>query len=423
MNNFIEFLYSRFLLSDGVSIDTRTIEPDNLFFGLRGPNFNGSQYAAKALESGASYAVVDDPEFAGDSRTIMVDNSLKALQDLAVFHRSRYKRVVLGLTGSNGKTTTKELLTRVLSKNFIVHSTSGNYNNHIGVPLTILDIYPQVEIAIIEMGANHVGEIKDLCDIANPTHGLITNIGKAHTEGFGGIDGVLRGKSELFDHLRKNHGQVFINSMDMRLSNMSKRFDSPVIYPNEDVRFLSADPFIQYEMNGSVYKTNLIGQYNFENIASAISMARYFNVPDDTVNQAIASYEPDNLRAQIINKNGVRIVLDAYNANPDSMAKSLESFKQLKGEKIAVLGVMNEIENPEKEHEAIGKLLDQHKIRSLLLGGYMKYAANKSADAIWFETREELETYLQQRDFKNMNVLLKASRSVKLESLVDVITK
>ena len=207
MDNFIEFLYSRFLLSDGVSVDTRTLKAENLYFGLNGPNFNGSEYAEEALKLGASYAVIADPKYATDDRIILVKDSLKALHNLAVFHRSKYKRVLLGLTGSNGKTTTKELLNRALKKDFIVHNTAGNYNNHIGVPLTILHLYPQVEIAIVEMGANHVGEIRDLCSIANPNFGLITNIGKAHTDGFGGIEGVLRGKSELYDHLQKNEGK------------------------------------------------------------------------------------------------------------------------------------------------------------------------------------------------------------------------
>lgn len=423
MSKFIEFLYSKFLLSDGVSIDTRTIEKGNLFFGLNGPNFKGSQYAEKALEMGASYAVVDDPELpTKNDKIIYTEDALKALQDLAIFHRSKFRGSVLAITGSNGKTTTKELTREVLAKKYIVHATEGNYNNHIGVPLTILHLYPQVEIAIIEMGANHVGEIMMLCELANPTHGLITNIGKAHTESFGGIEGVLRGKSELFDYLNKNDGQVFINYQDERLQNMAKRFRNAVKFPSEDIEITSGMSFLSYSDEGKAITTQLVGDYNFGNVAAAISVGRFFGVANEEITTAIEDYVPDNGRSQILEKGKLKIILDAYNANPDSMKVALMNLAKLEGEKLAILGGMNELSESENEHAEIGKLVRSLELPAVFIGEKMLVAKQKSPKSKWVESKEEVPELVGNIDAGNLTILLKASRSEKLETIVDKLT-
>ncbi|MEQ8906270.1 UDP-N-acetylmuramoyl-tripeptide--D-alanyl-D-alanine ligase [Ekhidna sp.] len=416
MGDFIEFLYSRFLLSDGVSIDTRTIKKDNLFFAISGPNFNANEFAKEALEKGAAYAVVDDKKFATDERIILAQDSLKALQNLAVFHRDRFKRPVIGITGSNGKTTTKELISRVLSEKYVVHATKGNYNNHIGVPLTLLHIHPQVEIAIIEMGANHVGEIAQLCDLAKPTHGLITNIGRAHTETFGGIEGVIRGKSELFDFLRKNQGMPFINMGDSVLSNMAKRFESPVRYPQKDFKLMASMPFVHVSLNGSEKETQVIGRYNFTNMAAAVAVGRFFEVADDAILNAITAYEPDNARSQIIKKGKTTIILDAYNANPDSMKVALDNLAEQKGNTLAVLGDMNELEDSNSHHMEVLAYAKKVGVKQVLTVG-QKFGRVADPD-FHFNSKEDLEAELKKIDFASTTVLLKASRSIKLESVL-----
>ena len=426
MENFIELLYARFLLSEGVSIDTRTLKPGNLFFGLRGPNFNGSQYAEKALEMGAAYAVVDDSTFHkhSDNRYIFCEDSLKALQELAVFHRSKFKRPVVALTGSNGKTTTKELINAVLSKKYITSATRGNLNNHIGVPLSLLDIYPQVEIAIIEMGANHVGEIATLSAMAQPTHGLITNIGHAHTELFGGIEGVLRGKTELYDFLGKSHGKAFINQNDERLKHMTHRFESPIVYPESDVLIAATKPTLTIKIGDEEVSTQMFGSYNFQNVAAAIAIGRHFEVPEKDIASAIRSYQPENMRSQIIQKGGVRLILDAYNANPDSMKAALENLTNESGKKLAILGDMFEIEDVIEQHQAVGNYLKGFdEVDCVFVGKRMKHAYDVCPGSSWYESAAEASQALSSRNFKGTTVLLKASRSMRLETLKDVILK
>lgn len=416
MGDFIEFLYSRFLLSDGVSIDTRTIEPNNLFFSISGPNFNANEFAEEALKKGAAYAVVDDEQFVTDDRIILAEDALEAMQALAAFHRQRFKRPVLAITGSNGKTTTKELISRVLSEKYIVHATKGNYNNHIGVPLTLLHIHPQVEIAIIEMGANHVGEIASYCEIAKPSHGLITNIGHAHTETFGGIEGVIRGKSELFDFIRKSDGTAFVNKEDSVLSNMAKRFESPILFPTEDLRLTSSQPYINISLAGVQQDTQIIGRYNYSNIAAAVAIGRHFDVPDQNILSAISTYESDNSRSQIIKKGTITIILDAYNANPDSMKVAIENLSEQKGEKLAILGDMNEVEDSDEQHEAVLEYARKLGLtRVLTVGDKIGRVANPNHH---FDSKEALEGELKKMNFSNSTVLLKASRSIKLESIL-----
>lgn len=420
MADFIEFLYSRFLLSNGVSIDTRTIEKDNLFFAISGPNFNANEFAEEALKKGASYAVVDDASYVTDDRIILTENCLAALQELALFHRLRFKRPVIAITGSNGKTTTKELLTRVLAEKYIVHATKGNYNNHIGVPLTLLDIHPQVEIAIIEMGANHVGEIASYCEIARPSHGFITNIGRAHTETFGGIEGVIRGKSELFDYLRKSNGQVFINKLDSVLSNMLKRFESPIVFPSDNFKLTSSTPKLTISMDGKQKETKMIGRYNFVNMAAAAVVGQYFEVPADNILHALATYEPDNSRSQIIQKGSTTIILDAYNANPDSMKVALENLAEQKNSTFAILGDMNELENSDLQHQELldhGKRLGIGQI--ITIGDKIGKVADPNHH---YKSKEELMNALEKMDFKESTVLIKASRSIKLETILNSIS-
>ena len=423
MENFIEFLYSKFLLSDGVSTDTRSIEKGNLFFALSGPNFNGNQYAQDALDKGASFAVVDDDAFVKNERFVLAEDSLQALQHLAKFHRSRFKKPVIGLTGSNGKTTTKELISRVLARQYDVLATEGNFNNQIGVPLTLLKIHPQVEIAIIEMGASKVGDIAELCDFANPTHGLITNIGHAHTATFGGIEGVLRGKSELFDHLRKVGGHPFVNRMDHRLQHMSRRFETPSIYPDPDLEMLDTDEQVSFALGQRSYRTSLYGAYNFQNIAAAIAVGRFFEVPDEVITDAICDYEPDNMRSQLVHKGGMKIIVDAYNANPDSMGAALEMLRQSKGEKCVVLGDMLELENEEQVHKELGRKISNFGFEHVfLVGELMKYAANEVEGALHFDAVSDLKAYLKGFRMGSGNVLLKGSRKMKLEQLVEHLT-
>ncbi|MBC6425896.1 MAG: UDP-N-acetylmuramoyl-tripeptide--D-alanyl-D-alanine ligase [Ekhidna sp.] len=415
MGNSIEFLYSRFLLSEGVSIDTRTLKENNLFFAISGPNFNANQFAAQALEKGASYAVVDDEKYVSDERVILTENGLKALQDLAIFHRNRFKRPVIGITGSNGKTTTKELISKVLETKYIIHCTQGNYNNHIGVPLTLLHIHPQVEIAIIEMGANHVGEIAKLCLMAKPTHGLITNIGRAHTETFGGIEGVIRGKSELYNYLRKTDGQVFINMNDSVLSNMAKRFQSPIRYPEDDFKLLSSSPFLTVSLNDQTQDTQTIGRYNYPNMAAAAAVGRYFEIDERTILKALASYKPENARSQLLKKGSNTIILDAYNANPDSMKAALDNLAEQEGKKLAILGDMNELENPNEHHREILNYAKKLGVKVFSVGEKIGQATD---EVNHFDSKEGLEKRLEELKLSDTTVLLKASRSIELETIL-----
>ncbi len=421
MQNFIEYLYSRFLLSDGVSIDTRTLVPGNIFFALSGPNFNGNAYAEEALKKGASFAVIDDPDYKKDDRMVLAEDSLQALQQLSVFHRERFKRPVFALTGSNGKTSTKELITRVLEKRYIVHATSGNFNNHIGVPLTILGIHPQAEIAIIEMGASQIGDIAELCSYARPTHGLITNIGRAHTETFGGIEGVLRGKTELFDFLLRNNGQVFINDLDSRLKHLTRRFTSAVIYPEQDVKSAEGGHLAAFMLGRELFQTQMVGGYNFPNIAAAMAVGRFFDVADADITTAICDYKPDNLRSQIVQKRGFNIIVDAYNANPDSMKAAIENLAAMAGKRAVVLGDMLELEHPEQAHQELGALLRNHGIESVIcIGPWSKHIASEVPGSEHFENVDLFKSTLNNRTWDGFNILVKGSRKLKLESLIDL---
>jgi len=424
----IEQLYEKFLACGTVCTDTRKIINGSVFFALKGPTFNANTFAEEALKKGAAYAVIDEAAFAKDNNYLLVDDVLQALQKLAAHHRKQLKIPVIGLTGSNGKTTSKELLSAVLQKKYRTFATKGNLNNHIGVPLSILSIDSSFEIAVIEMGANHVGEIADLSAIANPTHGFITNIGKAHTGMFGGFENVIKAKSELYQHLISNQGQVFINSQNPILKNMASRFTSPLFYPAKGdyycAELISADPFVKFRAeDGEIVETQIVGSYNFENIASALCIGKFFGVDSKMANAAIGEYKPENMRSQVVKKGTNTIILDAYNANPSSMIAAIENLASMKAEKKAViLGDMYELEDPEKEHLGIGKLINEKKFGHVyLVGKFFKAALAELPNANYFESKQQLIDDLKSHPIQGAIVLVKASRGIGLESILDFI--
>lgn len=429
MNKQIENLYQKYLACKSVSTDTRQIQPGSIFFALKGNNFNANEFAAQALQKGAKYVVIDEEKFFKNDNCILVDNVLVTLQKLARHHRDQLNIPVIGLTGSNGKTTSKEMVNAVLRKKYRTFATKGNLNNHIGVPLTILSIDEQVEIAVIEMGANHVGEIASLCEIANPTHGFITNIGKAHIGTFGGFENIIRGKSELYQHLITSRGQVFINSQNQILASMAKRFDNPLFYPASGDYYhavlLSSDPYLKVKAeNGSEIATSVVGAYNFENISIALCIAKYFGVDAALAHQAIAEYVPDNMRSQIVKKGSNTIILDAYNANPSSMQAAIENLASMKdAKKIAILGDMFELgDDTDKEHRSIVNQVAEKNFYATYLCGKLFYAIKEDKpNVMYFSEKEALLDALKKDAISNAVVLVKASRGIGLESVMEIL--
>lgn len=417
MQNSIEFLYQRYLECHHVSTDSRAEQNQSMFFALNGPNFKGAKFAQMALEKGARYAVVDDPGMAADN-VFVVEDTLLALQELARHHRRQLSIPVIGITGSNGKTTSKELVHAVLSQKYNVLYTQGNLNNHIGVPLTLLRITPEHEMAIIEMGANHIGEIAQLSAIALPTHGLITNIGKAHLEGFGSLEGVARGKSELYLHLDQHGGTVFINTGNEHLMRMARRIENKITYPAPHDYYhselLEASPYVVYrDEEGHVVHTQLVGSYNYENMAAAACIGKFFGVPLQQANEAIARYSPVNNRSQVLQQGSNTIILDAYNANPTSMAAAVRNFGNMKAQhKVVILGDMFEMgAESEAEHRLLGEVVAEQPFDTVILcGKHMKYAAEVSEDFLYFETKPELQTWLRKNPIAESYVLIKGSR-------------
>jgi UDP-N-acetylmuramoyl-tripeptide--D-alanyl-D-alanine ligase len=417
-------LLEKFLSSTGVSTDTRKIQPGNLFFSLKGPNFNANSLAKEALEKGASFAIIDDVDYDLGEKTLLVKDGLQALQDLARDYRKTLIIPVIGLTGSNGKTTTKELIFSVLSQKYHCFATSGNLNNHIGVPLSILSIKPTHEIAVIEMGANKIGDIKELVEIALPTHGLITNIGKAHLEGFGGIEGVKKGKGELFDYLSATDGIVFIpkDSNGVREVFLSRNFkhfiESNTAIPTE---LVEAKPTVVYRANNKQIKTHLPGIYNFENIQMALAVGHAFGLSDEQCHEGVSSYAPTNHRSQFLKIGTNQVLMDAYNANPSSMSAAIAHFNEVEqSPKIVILGDMFELgDSSKEEHEAIGKLLASCKIDSILLvGTHFQHALVHLPKAYYFPDKFGLHTWLQDHPIHNSFILVKGSRGIALESVL-----
>lgn len=426
MQHTIEFLYQKYLACLHVSTDSRAAQDQSMFFALNGPNFKGAKFAQQALEKGARYAVVDDPDMASDN-CFVVEDTLQTLQDLARHHRKRFSIPVIGITGSNGKTTTKELIYSVLSQKYNTLYTQGNLNNHIGVPLTLLRLKPEHEMAIIEMGANHIGEIALLSSIALPDYGMITNIGKAHLEGFGSLEGVARGKSELYLHLDAAGGTVFVNTGNEHLMRMSRRIEKKVTYPAPSDFYhstlLEASPYVIYrDEEGHEVTTQLVGNYNYENMAAAACIGKYFGVSLEKANEAIAAYSPVNNRSQVMQKGSNTLILDAYNANPTSMAAAIRNFGSMKApKKVVILGDMFEMgEESANEHRQLGEVTAEQNFDTVLLcGNDMRHAAAVSSEFKHFENKQELQQWLQQNPVSESYVLIKGSRGMGLETLVD----
>lgn len=422
-------LYGCFESCESVFTDSRKPIKGGLFFALSGPNFNGNKFAKEALRLGAGFAVIDDRDFQNGDRYLLVDDALEALQMLGKHHRSKFNGPVLAITGSNGKTTTKELVSAVLSSKYDLVATIGNLNNHIGVPLTLLRISSKTELAVVEMGANHIGEIQQLCEIAEPTHGLITNIGKAHIEGFGSVDGIKKGKKELYDYLSATTGLAFVNSMDSVLNDLATMFDKVISYPNAgdfcQVVFEGAQPYVKFKSEpGNVVTTHLIGEYNFMNVAAASCLGKYFDVPISSIERSISMYIPEINRSQVIEKGSNTIILDAYNANPDSMEVALEMLNSLEGNhKVVILGDMLELgDDEENEHLLLGGKINQiEPSLSLFCGRLIRHSADEVSGSVYFDTKSKLVEFLEKNPITDAKILIKASRSIGLETIVDVI--
>lgn len=419
----ITALYQLFLENNTICTDTRKITKCCLFFALKGDNFNGNEFAEDAIKLGASFAIIDQKHYKIDHRYILVDDVLKTLQALSTLHRTTLGIPIIALTGSNGKTTTKELMNSVLSKKFKITATIGNLNNHIGVPLTLLSMTATTEIGIIEMGANHQQEIKFLTDLALPDYGLITNFGKAHLEGFGGIEGVIKGKSEMYSHLKAHDKIIFVNSGDeLQLRQVGdykrvEKFGSKML-------LTASQPYVELTYKNYTIKTQLTGAYNFNNICVAIAIGAYFKVPNIDMIDALEHYVPTNNRSQIIEKNGVRIILDAYNANPTSMLAALSSLDQMKNDrKIAVLGDMFELgDEARAEHQTIADRLHELPIAQKILIGEHFFSSEKKHETItYFKTFEDFKTNFDSQQFQNHLLLIKGSRGMALERLLNLI--
>ncbi|OED43559.1 UDP-N-acetylmuramoyl-tripeptide--D-alanyl-D-alanine ligase, partial [Flavobacteriaceae bacterium (ex Bugula neritina AB1)] len=391
-------IHQLFLDSNGICTDTRKIKVNTLFFALKGDNFDGNQYAQQALDNGASYAVIDDKKVTLSKRHILVENVLKTLQDLASFHRKYIDIPILALTGSNGKTTTKELINQVLSSTYKTTATIGNLNNHIGVPLTLLSMTKDTEIGIVEMGANHLKEIENLCNIAFPDYGYITNIGKAHLEGFGSLEGVLKGKTELYRHLNKYDKLIFLNSEDKKLTNASEAAKTYTFSNSAKsdvmIQLESTNPMVHISYQDETIKSNLIGSYNFTNIAAAIAIGNYFKISFENIKNAIESYTPSNNRSQIITKNQLTIILDAYNANPSSMHAALDNFEKLTHDsKTVFLGDMFELgDNANIEHQGIVDSMANSSFNQIHLIGHHFYKTTiKDSRIQTYKTYDDFE--------------------------------
>lgn len=425
----IAALYEIYKKHPSVQTDTRKLKEGDIFFALKGPNFNGNAFAQQALEAGASYAVIDEQEFAADERYLLVDDVLTALQQLAKHHRQQFNIPFIAITGSNGKTTTKELVTTVLQQQYKTYATEGNLNNHIGVPLTLLKIKSDAQMAVIEMGANHQKEIESYCKIALPTHAIITNCGKAHIEGFGGIEGVRKGKGELYDYIRENNGIIFRNTDLDYLVDMSHGISHQVTYGSADADYIGTaamkDVFLSVELSKPTSKTidtQLVGDYNFPNAMVAIAVGLHFGIDIATISNAIAHYNPDNSRSQWLQKGSNKIILDAYNANPTSMRAAITNFANAQlNNKMLWIGGMKEMGTEEaKEHNELVQLVQQYHWNNVILVG-------KEFDGIahnyqHFRTSADAANYVKEHMPTDAAILIKGSRGSRMEVLLDALS-
>ena len=432
----IEELYSIYLKHPVVSTDTRNLPDGCIFFALKGASFDGNAFAAQALENGAAYAVIDDPKFRADERFLLVPDVLEALQQLATHHRIHFEIPVIAIGGSNGKTTTKELISSILTSHYPSHFTKGNLNNHIGVPLTLLSMPAGTEVAVIEMGTNQPGDIEQLCRIARPTHGLLTNIGKEHLEGFGSLAGVKKAEAELYQYLARTNGCIFLNLSEKYLPAMARRNkrrveyrESEILNPNNgtiEIRLLKEMPFVEVEFlsdEGALVevRTHLFGRHNFNNIMTAIALGIYFKVPANTIKSALESYRPSNNRSQIVDFGSNTVLLDAYNANPSSMEPALKSLQAMPAShKVAILGDMLELgANSKKEHEGILKLAGKMGLDYLVLvGKEFGQTPFERYGALHFPDNTAAKTWLDEQNLEHTLILIKGSRGIRLEKLV-----
>jgi len=423
-----EKIYQLFKDFPVVSTDSRKIKKNSIFFALKGDNFNGNKFAADALKKGAAYSIIDEKEFVTSDRTIFVNNVLKTLQDIANLHRKELGIPILSITGTNGKTTTKELVAEILSQKFKVSFTEGNFNNHIGVPLTLLKMNAKTQFGVIEMGANHPGEIAELCNITEPDFGIITNIGKAHLEGFGSFEGVKKTKAELFNYIKEKNGTFFFNSDNPILENLTRNYKNNISFGSKNANLtgelLQSPPFVHIKTNfekGVLYlNTNLIGNYNFENILAAACIGNYFEVDPLQIQKALKEYQPKNNRSQLVKRGNLKIIMDAYNANPTSMQASIKSFLgNNENDSYLILGDMLELgEYSKNEHLIIINLLTDFKTKEVFLVGPIFTETGKKFNLKTFQNVSELNSYLEKKPIKNGNILIKGSRGIELEKVL-----
>ena len=419
----VKDFYFSYFQAGKISIDSRKIEKGTIFFAFSGENFDAATKVEDAIRNGAAAVIVEKKEYENiDKKIFYVPSTLDFLQNLALFHRRQLQIPIIGLTGSNGKTTTKELISSVLARKYKTQYTFGNLNNHIGVPLTLLSITKEHEIAVIEMGANHQKEIELLCSLAEPNIGYITNFGKAHLEGFGGFEGVIKGKSELYDYLKENNQTILVNEADEIQREKTKNYPKKITFGADDSQYYF-EKFVENNLVGVIYKgqkiqSNLTGDYNFTNICAAVSLGLHFNIDFEEIKSAIENYKPTNMRSQVVEKNGKTLVLDTYNANPSSMALSLNNFSQFTGSKTVIIGDMLELgEESITEHQKIWELAQSLNLDEIITVGSIFKQVNPSEKS--FKNTDELIEYLKQNPIKNKNILLKGSRGIALEKVIE----
>lgn len=422
-------LYDLFIHNPQITTDSRNCPKGSIFFALKGDKFDGNQYAGKALASGCVYAVIDNPDYYIGERTILVDNVLKTLQQLAHHHRKVLGLPIIGITGTNGKTTTKELLAAVLSTKFNLLYTEGNFNNHIGVPLTLLRLTHDHEMAVIEMGASHPGDIKELVDIVHPNYGIITNVGRAHLEGFGSFEGVIRTKGELYDYIRRSKGKIFIKKENKYLQSIAKGIEQ-ITYGNGDDAFasgqvVSCDPFLvfNWKQQGKLHtvETHMIGSYNLDNVLAAVAVGRFFKIPAERISRAIAAYEPTNNRSQFKKTDNNELIIDAYNANPSSMKVALDNFITMPVQpKAIILGDMRELGPTSNElHAEVVEQIKKGQFDKVFLCG--EHFSKVGKEFSPFATTEAMVEELRKQPLKGYHILIKGSHSMGLEKLVDIL--
>ena len=422
-------LYDLFIHNPQITTDSRNCPKGSIFFALKGDKFDGNQYAGKALASGCVYAVIDNPDYYIGERTILVDNVLKTLQQLAHHHRKVLGLPIIGITGTNGKTTTKELLAAVLSTKFNLLYTEGNFNNHIGVPLTLLRLTHDHEMAVIEMGASHPGDIKELVDIVHPNYGIITNVGRAHLEGFGSFEGVIRTKGEVYDYIRRSKGKIFIKKENEYLQSIAKGIEQ-ITYGNGDDAFasgqvVSCDPFLvfNWKQQGKLHtvETHMIGSYNLDNVLAAVAVGRFFKIPAERISRAIAAYEPTNNRSQFKKTDNNELIIDAYNANPSSMKVALDNFITMPVQpKAIILGDMRELGPTSDElHAEVVEQIKKGQFDKVFLCG--EHFSKVGKEFSPFATTEAMTEELRRQPLKGYHILIKGSHSMGLEKLVDIL--